>query len=181
MRVLDLGGTPAGWTSAPVRPAALTMVNVRDKDHLNQSAEFEYIIGDACELPRQLQGRTFDLVYSNSVIEHLGGYARRAAFARVVERLGEHYWIQTPNRYFPLEPHWLFPGFQFLPVRARAALSRRWRLSWHRRHFGDQADVMGAVLATELVSGAELAYLFPHAVIIAERFAGLKKSLIATR
>ncbi len=37
-------------------------------------------------------------------------------------------WVQTPYRYFPIEPHWIFPGFQFLPLSARTEISRRWPL-----------------------------------------------------
>lgn len=62
------------------------------------------------------------------VLEHVGGHEQRSDFARWVRELGTHYWVQTPNRYFPVEPHWLFPGFQFPPDRTRAHVMRRWPL-----------------------------------------------------
>ena len=83
------------------------------------------VLGDACDLPSALRGQRFDLVFSNSVIEHVGGHSRRAAFADSVHALSDHHWVQTPYRYFPLEPHFLFPGFQFLPLRAKAEVTLR--------------------------------------------------------
>jgi hypothetical protein len=70
------------------------------------------LVGDACALPRRVTDQRFDLVYSNSVIEHVGGHARREAFAAAVRNAADRYWVQTPYRYFAIEPHWLFPGFQ---------------------------------------------------------------------
>lgn len=68
-----------------------------------------------------MQYSPFDLVYSNSVIEHVGGHARSCDFAGMVKTLARRHWgVQTPYRYFSIEPHWLFPGLQFLPQSARA-------------------------------------------------------------
>ena len=122
MTVLDLGGTEESWDLAPARPARLLIVNHPDAvaDHKRNT-----YLGDACD-PNLLAGEQFDLVYSNSVIEHVGGHYRRQQFADTVERLGEHHWIQTPYRYFPVEPHYLFPGLQFFPVSARAQVTRWW-------------------------------------------------------
>jgi hypothetical protein len=136
--------------------------------------------GDACDPPSELVDRRFDLVYSNSVIEHVGGHERREAFARSVHALGEHRWIQTPNRYFPVEPHWLFPGFQWLPAAGRVRASHRWPIGHYsrRRHLPER-DRVSDVLAVELVSVAELSFYFPSSDIVRERALGLTKSLIA--
>ena len=77
-------------------------------------------IGDACDPVGAVGGRSFDLVYSNSVIEHVGGHQRRELFAQAVRDLAPSHWVQTPYRYFPLEPFWLFSAFQFLPLPSRA-------------------------------------------------------------
>ena len=105
------------------------------------------------------------IAYSNSLVEHLDP-ADRPRFADEIRRVAGRYWVQTPNRYFPIEPHVLLPGYQFLP---EGAQRRIWRIGMPR----------GPYEQIELLSAAELRELFPDAVILRERFAGLTKSLIA--
>jgi len=174
MSVLDLGGTEESWGLAPAKPARLLIVN-----HPDAVAEHKRntYLGDACD-PELLAGERFDLVYSNSVIEHVGGHYRRQQFADTVMRLGEHHWIQTPYRYFPIEPHYLFPGLQFLPVSARAQVSRWWPM-------GNLTNVKTAnetaewALAIELLSRTSMAHYFPDSEIVSEKLGGMTKSLIA--
>jgi SAM-dependent methyltransferase len=66
----------------------------------------------------------FDLAYSSSVIEHVPP-ERRAAFAAELRRVAKGWFVQTPARSFPIEPHALLPFAHWLP----AGLRRRyWRL-----------------------------------------------------
>jgi hypothetical protein len=177
MRVVDLGGDLRAWRLAPVRPRELVLLN-----QFEQSADdpgVRTLVGDACALPDALRGERFDLVYSNSVLEHVGGHARREAFAASVHALGESHWIQTPYRYFPVEPHWLFPGFQFLPARARASVTMRWPLGNYAAQGGTRAEAVGWALATELISETELRHYFPASTVWRERVLGVTKSLVA--
>lgn len=176
MRVLDLGGTPEFWTGAAVRPYAVTTVNLVPAAAA-PPPWITHVVGDAC-VPGTL-GDGYDLVVSNSLLEHVGGHARRRMLAEVVHACAPRHWVQTPYRYFPLEPHWLAPGWQFLPPAARAGVLRRWPYSHVRpatRH-----DALREVLGTELVTGAEMRWLFPGSDIWRERVAGLTKSLVAVR
>lgn len=173
LRVLDLGGTPSHWTRVPTKPAHVVVVNL---DPFEATEGVDVVVADACDLPSSLND--FDLVYSNSLLEHLGGHERRRVFAGVVRDLAPRSWVQTPYRYFPIEPHWLFPGFQFLPLRTRVAITRRWPLG-HIRAEGARA--VEATLGVELVDRTEMDYLFPDSTILSERFCGLTKSLIAVR
>lgn len=178
MHVIDLGGTVSSWVRAPLRPAHVTVLTLEPEG----AEDLDWIDAhhaDACAPPAELAGQTGDLVYSNAVLEHVGGAERRQRFAETVHRMAERHWVQTPYRYFPLEPHWLFPGFQFLPVASRVAIGRRWRLV-HSPNT-DYAAMMGSVLSVELVGLAEFRYLFPGSDIVKERFAGLTKSVIAVK
>lgn len=178
MSVLDLGGRIESWADAPVRPARVHVVNLEPlPDELPPWAEADH--ADACELPISILGRRYDLVFSNSVLEHVGGHERRRRMAEAIQQLSPYYWVQTPYRYFPVEPHWLAPGMQFLPVAARVAIARRWPLAYTPGKSYELA--MRQVLTTELIGRAELRYLFPGATIRSERLAGLTKSLIALR
>ena len=122
-----------------------------------------FVRGDARALP--FDDDAFAIAYSNSLVEHLHP-GDRARFASEVRRVADRYWVQTPNRWFPVEPHVLLPGFQFLPEGAKRRL---WGLGMPR----------GEYEPIELLTARELRELFPDAVILRERFAGLTKSLIA--
>lgn len=178
MTVVDLGGTVSSWRRAPIRPKKVTVLSF-EPDGADDVDWIESHYADACQLPDHLEGLRADLVYSNAVIEHVGGAERRQRFADSVHRLADHHWVQTPYRYFPIEPHWLFPGFQFLPVSARVAISRRWGLV-HTPNRDRQAAVDN-VLSVELIGLTEFRNLFPSSRVASERAAGLIKSIIAVR
>jgi hypothetical protein len=178
MTVVDLGGRLEWWRRAPVRPKHVHVVNLESPD--GEVPEWgAFTRGDACDLPLAVRERNYDLVFSNSVIEHVGGHSQRVRFADVVHRLAGRHWVQTPYRYFPIEPHVLFPGFQFLPVSARAAVAGRWPLLHTPPK--DRRAALGVALRVELLSRSEMAYLFPGSRIESERFAGLAKSLLAIK
>lgn len=137
------------------------------------------IEGDALSADELLRGENFDLVFSNSLIEHLGGHGPRSRLAEVVASLAPLYVIQTPYRYFPIEPHWMFPGFQFLPVSARSYLAPRWPLG-HTYRWEPDASA-NEVMSTELLSASEMRQYFPDAEIVWERIAGVPKSITAIK
>ncbi len=176
MSVLDLGGTVSSWTSTTVRPRQVTIVNLATSQP-GSPHWMSVVKGDACALPSDVRGQHFDLVFSNSVLEHVGGFSRRSEFAASVSAMGDRHWIQTPNRYFPIEPHWLFPGFQFLPARARAAIYQRWPLA--HTPPSDRASALRVVLETELVGKTELGLLFPASSLVPEHIGPFVKSWIA--
>jgi len=177
MHIVDLGGTTQSWLSAPVRPRRVTVVDIHDWALENPEPWMEVVQGDACDA--STVSGTFDLVFSNSVIEHVGGPRCRRGFAQTVHVLSQHHWIQTPYRYFPLEPHFLVVGFQFLPLAARVALSKRWWLAPRRRR--TDTDHVEFVSDHELLTVTEMRALFPQSELVRERSLGLVKSLVAVR
>ena len=175
MRVLDLGGTATAWRGAAVHPAKLTLVNL---DHEQDHGEpwMDIVYADACAGGFG----QYDLVFSNSLLEHLGGHARRQQFAEVVRESAPYWWIQTPYRYFPVEPHWVFPGFQFLPFRVRQEITQRWKIG-HMGAHADATEAASLVASVELISVTEMRSYFPAGEIWFERLAGLPKSLVAVK
>jgi SAM-dependent methyltransferase len=103
----------------------------------------------------------FDLAYCSSVIEHVPP-PRRAAFAAEVRRVARGWFVQTPARSFPIEPHSLLPFAHWLPVGIRMAY---WRLG----AAGEWEEI-------ELLGRAELEALFGSA--LPERFGPLVKSWV---
>lgn len=177
MRVLDLGGTTLFWVRSPIRPKSVTVINLgAPGDGLPGVRPIE---GDALDAPNLVGDEEFDLVFSNSLIEHLGGHLKRVRFAEVVRSMAPRYAVQTPYRYFPVEPHWVFPGMQFLPMNARTWLAPRWPLG-HTHEWAEQ-EATEEVMCTELLSLTEMRFYFPDAHITWERFAGLPKSMTAFR
>ena len=178
MSVIDLGGRLATWMRAPVRPKRVHMVNLAAPPvELPEWAEFDR--ADACALPAHIASRRYDLVFSNSVIEHVGGHERRERFAESVQLLADAHWVQTPYRYFPVEPHWLAPGLQFLPVTARAGFARRWPLGF--RQDRTREKVLDRILNIELIDRTQMRYYFPDSTLRMEMVFGIPKSLIAYR
>ena len=177
MRVLDLGGTVRTWTQSPVRPREVVIVNLAEQPPA--PGWIVSHIGDACVLPEAVASERFDLVYCNSVIEHVGGHAQRSALAASVHVSAPRHWVQTPYRYFPIEPHWIFPAFQFLPVNCRALVTRTWRVGNRRTPWHAADAAVSSVLGVELLSKTEMHHYFPRSQLVGEHFAGMVKSLIA--
>lgn len=174
MNVIDLGGVVGEWRWAPVRPARLTVVNLFEQA---SNGNARALVGDACVLPDALRGERFDLVFSNSVIDQVGGHYRRLQFVESVATLSDHHWIQTAYRYFPIDAVTLFPAQQLLPLRARAAVTRHWPLGY--RHARSERDSVMINLGIDGLSRTALCAYFPDSAIIAERMLGIVKSLIA--
>ena len=178
MSIIDIGGSVESWRRAPVRPRRVHVVNL-EKQPTEVPDWIEVDTADACALPERIASRRYDLAFSNSVIEHVGGHERRLRFAEAVQSLAPSYWVQTPYRYFPIEPHWIAPGAQHLPLALRSWIVRRWPLVHSRPD--DRQTALDITVWVELLDRTQLRYYFPDAGLRVERFAGLPKSLIAVR
>lgn len=115
-KILDVGGTEAIWLDTGLEKQ-VTLFNI---DFKKRYPKFNYVVGDACNM-KFIDGE-FDIIYSNSVIEHVGNFERQTQFAKEVVRVGKSYWIQTPYKHFPIEQHFLFPLFQYLPPQYKGIL-----------------------------------------------------------
>jgi hypothetical protein len=180
-RVLDIGGWVDYWLFLePLwrdRPIHITMVNLVHVPVPNE--RFSSFTGDARDLSR-LDDLSFDLVHSNSVIEHVGLWHDQRRMAQEVRRLAPRYFVQTPNYWFPLEPHLRTPFIHWLPEPWRTAIVTRRACGYHPRV--QSYDEARAILDdARLLDTKAMAALFPDAVIERERFAGFTKSLIAIR
>lgn len=176
MRVLDLGGTADTWLTPSMRARSITIVNIDSAVKDPGQPGMELIHADACAGGF---GK-YDLVFSNSMMEHLGGHARRRQFSDVVQESASSWWVQTPYRYFPIEPHWIFPGFQFLPFRLRLIICQHWD-TLNMPACKETAEASELVASTELISATEMRVYFPTSEIWFERILGIPKSLVAIK
>lgn len=177
-KILDVGGTPEFWQDIPLveeKQASVTLLNT--ESYTETRSDVKLVTGDAREM-RCFANREFDVVFSNSVIEHVGDRADQQRMASEVRRVGQRYFVQTPNRYFPLEPHFHVPFFQFLPRALRIALVQRFKLGWMPRK-PDYQQAKQEVDQIRLLSVTEMQTLFPDATLYREKIGGLTKSVIA--
>jgi len=178
MRVLDVGGTIEIWRLAPVMPHVV-LLNQAFWPYQREGAE-GVVLGDGLMLP--FADQSFDLVFSNSVVEHVGDAAQQRRFAQEIARVGKRYWVQTPNRYFPVEHHLWTPFVHWLPRAWQAAILKRfsiWQLATKHNAAEREFYVNHYLDTIKLLSASELAALFPGANIVREHLLGWTKSLIA--
>jgi SAM-dependent methyltransferase len=180
LNILDVGGAQAVWESIGLvdQPdISITLLNIEPEKTSYKNVVS--ILGDARDMHEFRNGQ-FDVVYSNSVIEHVGGIEDMRKMAREIQRVGKWYFIQTPNLYFPIEPHFVFPLFQFLPISWRVYLVRHFNLGWIRRE-PDRERAEREVRSINLLSKTQLRSLFPDANVTAERFFGFTKSFMVSK
>lgn len=180
LSILDVGGTEQfweqrGWAGLP--DVRITLLNLEACECRHET--IRGIAGDATDLS-EFEDGSFDVAFSNSVIEHLFTWKNQQAMAREVRRVGRAYWVQTPNFWFPVEPHFLTPLWHWLPSSVRIALLRRRRFG-QRGPCPDAEEARRMVEEIRLVTAREMRTLFPDGEIISEKFYGLVKSFVAWR
>ncbi|HBE19766.1 MAG TPA: methyltransferase type 11 [Cyanobacteria bacterium UBA11149] len=179
LKILDVGGRPNIWKQSgflsEFEHIDIVIMNI-EKIQVTE-LRMTSIIDDATNM-KYVSDLEFDVVFSNSVIEHVGDYQKQQNMANEIKRVGKRYFVQTPNLYFPIEPHFLFPLFQFLPLPVKIWLITHFKLGW-RGPVKDRQKALATVTEIRLLSKKEFVALFPEAKIVEEKFLGLTKSFIA--
>jgi hypothetical protein len=181
-KILDVGGNPFIWQIAVEHglPAIglITVLNVYEDDPTTLPPNVRWVVGDGCKLP--FADGEFDVVFSNSVIEHLGGHDSQVSFAKEVARVGKNYWIQTPDPRFFIEPHYLSPFIHWLPTDLRRAVTRH-GTTWGLLERPSKEEIEERLQEIRLISRKEFKEMFSDAEILNERWIGMPKSLVAKR
>ena len=174
--VVDIGGRESMWHTVAFSPH-VTIVNPEPVTTVQP--RFEYVVGDGRAL--DFSNASFDLAFSNSVIEHVGSFEDQRRFAQEMMRVGRRIYCQTPNRWFPVEFHFLGLFVHWLP--------RKWFTYFVHRHMTlrgvlgkptrEQSDELRNSI--RLCSRRELEQLFPGCKIRTERFLGMAKSFVVWR
>lgn len=179
VRVLDVGGTVQFWQAFQLpKVCHITVLNIHLEDCGGQPG-FTSVAGDARNMETFADGQ-FDLCFSNSVIEHVGTLHDQVNMGREIRRVARAYFVQTPNRYFPLEPHFLVPFWQFLPLPLRTAMLRRLNLGWMRKT-PDALAARAEIEQIRLLNGTEMKAIFHDATIHREKIGPFTKSIIAAK
>jgi ubiquinone/menaquinone biosynthesis C-methylase UbiE len=169
-RLLDVGGGPGIDGEFLELYAAFDEVVVVNLELTEFKAPagvtVKTIVADARELP--LECRSFDWAFSNAVIEHVGGWAHQERFANEIRRVASRgYFVTTPNKFFPIEPHAMLPFYQFLPVFVQKKVAPY------------SPGYLRAYEEVNLLSAAQMKKLFPGATVLPVGFPVLGNSLVA--
>jgi hypothetical protein len=175
--ILDIGGTEAFWRGMGFDEPGVSITLLNLEAAPPTQPPFTTLRGDATHLDG-ITDKSYDIVFSNSVIEHLFTWENQQKMAAEVLRVGRYHYIQTPNYWFPVEPHWVFPFFQYFPKPVRRWLTQRFTLG----HIGRAKDAAAARKQVEeirLLTKKELQELFPGSALYAEKIGFLTKSYTA--
>ncbi|MBU0628101.1 MAG: class I SAM-dependent methyltransferase [Nanoarchaeota archaeon] len=177
LKILDVGGTQVFWDKmgfCDQKGVEITLFNI--KEIKVTRSNFKHIIGDARNM-KKFKDKEFDVVFSNSVIEHVGGFNEQLKMANEVKRVGKRYFLQTPNFYFPIEPHFLFPFFQFFPLWLKVMLVTNFELGWFKK--ADEKETAAKMVnSIRLLRKRELREMFPYANFYEEKCLSLTKSFV---
>ena len=172
--ILDIGGKINFWENRDLAGNLnyeITIVNIEKEKSNYQNINFE--IGNATNLS-QFANKSFDIVHSNSVIEHLYNFNNQSKMASEIIRVGQKHIVQTPNKYFFLEPHYLLPFFQFFPDKLKYLILTKTKLSrlkkWNKKFASRYIEEI------RLINLKEMKVLFPNSKIYFEKFMGMNKS-----
>jgi hypothetical protein len=186
VRILDVGGTADYWMKRSLHDASaaladdprveITLLNIDYHDYDGTHPRLARLVGDARDL--QFADDEFDLVLSNSTMEHVGDRVEQARMAREVRRVGRRCYVQVPCRWFPVEPHTGFPFFGVLPFRVKVWLIRHVDIG-HAGREDDAGAAEGRARDAHLLTARQTIALFsPRPVEVhRERVGGLTKSV----
>lgn len=178
VKILDAGGTVNYWEQVGIagnEEFEITIVNLE----IPQNMLYNNIIlakGDVTDLS-MFRDKSFDIVFSNSVIEHIPTAEGRQRMADEIKRVGKSYFIQTPNYYFPFEPHFLLPLFQYYPKRFKIFLLTHFNTGWFKKCENNEV-ALRLLENNKLLKPVELKSYFPSSKIFYEKFLLFNKSII---
>jgi hypothetical protein len=167
------------WAIAP--RGKITLLNLsapQDYQRRMMAPNMTWVVGDGTCLP--FDDGEFDIVVSNSVIEHVGTWERQIEFANEVRRVGRSYWVQTPARECPIEPHFFTPFIHWFSKSTQKRLLRNFTV-WGLMNRPSEELIDSVLAELRLMNRAEVNQLFPDAKIWTERIAGIPKSFTAYR
>ena len=177
IEILDVGGTSYFWKNSTLlsHPGLrITLLNLYPVETSHPA--IHAVQGDATDM-REFETGSFDLVFSNSVIEHLYTLEQQQKMASEILRVGKSYFIQTPDVYFPIEAHYALPFAQYYPKAFLHFVLTQTKLS--RMKKWSSAEASQYIAEIRLLNAQEMKALFPGASLLKEKVLGLTKSITA--
>jgi ubiquinone/menaquinone biosynthesis C-methylase UbiE len=160
-KILDVGGECYFWKPLEFIKD-VTLLNLHKAE---ESERIKSVVYDGGRLP--FEDKSFDIVFSNSTIEHVGDFKQQKLFANEIERVAKRHFVQTPSYWFVYEPHAQIPFFQFLTDNLKKKVGR---------YFNKSTYSIEELLTIRLLKKSQIRILFPQSIIVTERFLSLPKS-----
>jgi len=154
------------------------MLNLSVSKPDNLPKNLAYVAGNALSLP--FPDNSFDIAYSNSVIEHLYTFNNQKTFAREMLRVSKRIYMQTPNKSFLIEPHLITPFIHFLPEGLQRCLLKNFTI-WGILTRPSKEKVDRFLKEVRLLTKSELKQLFPECKILKEKWLFLTKSYMVIK
>lgn len=182
--IIDVGGTEQYWSIVPKdflenKNVKVTIVNLPGTQLPTDHDSFTFVHSDGCDLAK-FENNSFHIAHSNSVIEHVGDWNRMSLFSKELKRVAQKHFIQTPNFWFPIEPHCMTPFFHWFPKPIRIWLVMRFSLGhWRKASSADEA--VRTVESAHLLNKKKFRALFSDSEILTERLFFMPKSFVAFR
>jgi len=177
--ILDVGGTPYNWNIINVKNKnRVTLLNLNIPKGIKDKNGFNFVVGDGRNI--KYEDNFFDIVFSNSLIEHLFNYDNQKIFAKEIGRVSKKLWVQTPNKYFFIEPHLLGIFIHWFSKKIQKKVIRYFTL-WGLIVKPSKKRIEDFLNEVRLLSYKEFKDLFPDCKIYKEKFMGFSKSFIAIR
>lgn len=177
-RILDVGGGTLNWQFIESTPQITILNPLIHDDVASAPPNFNFVNGDGTCL--EYPNNSFDIAYSNSVIEHLFTWENQILFANETRRIAKGVWVQTPAKEFFIEPHLLTPFIHFLSKKWQGRLLRNFTV-WGVITRPSQELVDQFLSEVRLLSFKEMQVLFPDCIIFKEKFLFFTKAYIAFR
>lgn len=176
-RVLDVGGGAFPWSELKPK-AKIYILNKGAPPSKPVCCCWEFVDGDGTNL--QYPDASFDLVFSNSVIEHVGSLDEQKKFAKEMQRVGKRIYLQTPNKWFPVEPHLMGVFIHWLPFPVARKLVRV-ATGWGWLARPNQERVDSFLSSIRLLTKSEVVSLFPNCELSTENVLWFAKSFIVKK
>lgn len=154
-------------------PQMITAVSHVALDHFRRRyPKVTAIVGDGLAL--DFEDKSFDISYSNAVLEHVGGRASQIAFLRELLRVARRGYVTTPSRFFPVEIHTRVPLLHLLLPKAQfdrflVAIGKEWAT-------GDYMNLLGKRDLVSMLASAGV----EHYTIRTSRFLGFPLTYTVT-
>lgn len=187
VKICDIGGTYRYWIHFPFEKFEginfeITLVNL-EKRVLSEESNFKKLlnhpnvnfnseVGNGCDMNHK-EDNSYHLAHSNSVIEHIGNWSNIKDFAAETKRIGKFHFIQTPNFWFPIEPHYFMPFVHWFPRPTHTRLL----MIFKKDNFDDATSQFDT---NRMLSKKEFKFCYPDSKMTIERFFLLRKSFIVT-
>ncbi len=184
VNVIDIGGTKNYWRIVPQQyledhNVNITVVNLPGVLLPDDHGPFNFVHADGCNLSC-FDDNSFHIAHSNSVLEHVGDWARMTQYANEIKRIAQKYFVQTPNFWFPIEPHCMTPFFHWLPKPIRVWLVMHFSLGhWSKANSIDES--VQTVESTRLLNKSMFHELFSDAELRTEWLFFIPKSYVAIK